>query len=132
MTNASLLVSGGKILSVGDLSPEPTNALVIDAAGKSVAPGIIDCHSHTAILGAVNESTLPSTAMVRIRDVVNSETENLYEQLAGGVTMANLLHGSANPIGGQNAVIKLRDGDSPEDLIFPTLRRESNSRSAKM
>jgi imidazolonepropionase-like amidohydrolase len=118
LTNASLLVSGGKILSVGDLSPEPTNALVIDAAGESVTPGIIDCHSHTAILGAVNESTLPSTAMVRIRDVVNSETENIYEQLAGGVTMVNLLHGSANPIGGQNAVIKLRDGDSPEDLIF--------------
>jgi imidazolonepropionase-like amidohydrolase len=118
LTNASLLVSGGKILNVGDLSPEPTNALVIDAAGESVTPGIIDCHSHTAILGAVNESTLPSTAMVRIRDVVNSETENIYEQLAGGVTMVNLLHGSANPIGGQNAVIKLRDGDSPEDLIF--------------
>ncbi len=118
LTNTSLLVSGGKILSVGDLSPEPTNALIIDAAGKSVTPGIIDCHSHSAILGAVNESALPSTAMVRIRDVVNSETDNLYEQLAGGVTMANLLHGSANPIGGQNAVIKLRDGDSPEDLIY--------------
>ncbi len=118
LTNATLLVSGGKILSVGGLSPEPANALVIDAAGESVTPGIIDCHSHSAILGAVNESTLPSTAMVRIRDVVNSETENLYEQLAGGVTTANLLHGSANPIGGQNAVIKLRDGDSPEDLIF--------------
>ena len=66
----------------------------------------------------MNESTLPSTAMVRIRDVVNSETDNLYEQLAGGVTTVNLLHGSANPIGGQNCVIKLRDGDGPEDLIF--------------
>jgi imidazolonepropionase-like amidohydrolase len=118
LTNAELVVSDGKVLAVGDVGTEPTNAMVIDAAGQFVSPGIIDCHSHTAILGAVNESTLPSTAMVRIRDVVNSETENLYEQLAGGVTMVNLLHGSANPIGGQNAVIKLRDGDSPEELIF--------------
>jgi imidazolonepropionase-like amidohydrolase len=118
LTNATLIVSGGKILTVGNLNSELTNALVIDAAGETVTPGIIDCHSHTAILGAVNESTLPSTAMVRIRDVVNSETENLYEQLAGGVTMVNLLHGSANPIGGQNAVIKLRDGESPEELIY--------------
>ena len=119
MTNAQLLVSEGKILGLGEFKPEvATNAFVIDAAGLSVTPGIIDCHSHTAILGAVNESGLPSTAMVRIGDVVNSETENLYEQLAGGVTAVNLLHGSANPIGGQNQVIKLRDGAAPEELKF--------------
>src|SRR5215471_191238 len=82
------------------------------------SPGLIDCHSHTAILGGVNEGTLPSSAMVRIRDVVNSETDSLYEQLAGGVTTVNLLHGSANPIGGQNCVIKLRDGAGPDELIF--------------
>ena len=62
------------------------------------------------ILGGVNESTLPSTAMVRVEDVVNSESINIERQLAGGVTVCNLLHGSANPIGGQNAVIKLRLG----------------------
>src|SRR5205823_6461277 len=90
----------------------------IDGHGLHLTPGLIDCHSHTAILGAVNESTLPSTAMVRIRDVVNSETANLYEQLAGGVTTVNLLHGSANPIGGQNCVIKLRDGATPAELVF--------------
>ena len=118
LTNAELLISNGRVLSAGNLSEPPTNAVVIDAAGEFVSPGIIDCHSHTAILGMVNESALPSTAMVRIRDVVNSETENIYEQLAGGVTAVNLLHGSANPIGGQNCVIKLRDGESPEDLIF--------------
>src|SRR5438270_13552953 len=56
--------------------------------------------------------------MVRIRDVVNSETDNIYEELAGGLTTVNLLHGSANPIGGQNCVIKLRDGASPEELVF--------------
>src|SRR5262245_24969815 len=56
--------------------------------------------------------------MVRIRDVVNSESDHIYEQLAGGVTAVNLLHGSANPIGGQNCVIKLRDGAGPDDLVF--------------
>lgn len=95
-----------------------SDTLVIDATGKHLTPGLIDCHSHTAILGGVNEATLPSTAMVRIADVVNSETENLFQQLAGGLTMANLLHGSANPIGGQNSVIKLRFGAGPEGLKF--------------
>jgi len=92
--------------------------LELDASGLHITPGLIDAHSHTAILGAVNESTLPSSAMCRIGDVVNSETKNIYEQLAGGLTTANLLHGSANPIGGQNQVIKLRDGASPEELKF--------------
>jgi imidazolonepropionase-like amidohydrolase len=119
LSNAQMLISGGKIEQVGNLKAEPgPNTLVIDEPGINVTPGLIDCHSHTAILGSVNESTLPSTAMVRIRDVVNSETETLCEQLAGGLTTANLLHGSANPIGGQNCVIKLRDGAEPESLIF--------------
>ena len=83
-----------------------------------MTPGLIDCHSHSMIVGGVNEGTLPSSAMVRIADVVNSETENIYWQLAGGLTTANLLHGSANPIGGQNAVIKLRHGALPDDLLI--------------
>ena len=120
LTNADLLASGGKIIAVGPhLSDIPANAFILDAAGGTLTPGIIDCHSHSDILGLVNESTLPSSAMVRIRDVVNSESPNLRRQLAGGVTMVNLLHGSANPIGGQNCVIKLRDGDGPDDLIYP-------------
>lgn len=94
------------------------DTVVIVGTGKHLTPGLIDAHSHTAILGGVNEGTLPSTAMVRIADVVNSETENLFQQLAGGLTMANLLHGSANPIGGQNSVIKLRFGAGPEGLKF--------------
>jgi imidazolonepropionase-like amidohydrolase len=119
LTNAQILISNGKIKAVGPASvaAEP-GMLEIDGQGWHVTPGLIDCHSHTAILGSVNESTLPSTAMVRIHDVVNSETANLYQQLAGGVTAVNLLHGSANPIGGQNCVIKLRDGAGPEDLVF--------------
>jgi len=118
LTNASLLIEGGKIKSVGGPMAEDRLAQTFDAKGLTVTAGIVDCHSHSAILGNVNEWTLPSTAMCRIGDVVNSETPNLYEQLAGGVTTINLLHGSANPIGGQNQVIKLREGAGPEDLKF--------------
>ncbi len=120
--NADVLIVDGKIKAVGKGLTVPTEQttppLVIDGRGLHVTPGLIDCHNHSMILGSVNEGTLPSTAMVRIRDVVNSESENLRLQLAGGVTAANLLHGSANPIGGQNCVIKLRDGATPEQLIF--------------
>lgn len=122
LEDADVLLAGGKVKAVGrslalrsDYAGPP---LVIDGRGLHVTPGLIDAHSHAAILGAVNESSLPSSAMVRIRDVVNSETANLRQQLAGGVTAVNLLHGSANPIGGQSCVIKLRDGASPEDLVF--------------
>lgn len=118
LTNASLAMAGGKVKQVGNVADGFQNGetLVIDGTGLTVTPGIVDCHSHSAILGDVNEEGLPSTAMVRIGDVVNSETPNLYEQLAGGTTTINLLHGSANPIGGQNQVIKLRDGAMPEAL----------------
>jgi imidazolonepropionase-like amidohydrolase len=122
LENADLLVVGGKIKAVRKGLALPPDAggssLQIDGHGLHVTPGLIDCHSHSAILGSVNEGSLPSTAMVRIADVVNSETAHLYEQLAGGVTTLNLLHGSANPIGGQNCVIKIRDGATPEDLVF--------------
>ncbi|MGI8967083.1 MAG: amidohydrolase family protein, partial [Limisphaerales bacterium] len=119
LTNASILIYAGKIQSIGIFKADSTTkSFKIDANGMHVTPGLIDCHSHAAILGDVNEGTVPSSAMVRIGDVVNSETENLYYELAGGLTVANLLHGSANPIGGQNQVIKLRDGASPEELKF--------------
>ena len=119
LTNASILISAGKVQQIGSFKGEgAADTLRIDAEGKHVTPGLIDCHSHAAIVADVNEAGLPSTAMVRIGDVVNSETDNLYEELAGGLTVANLLHGSANPIGGQNQVIKLRDGATPEGLKF--------------
>ncbi len=118
LTNASLVVGDGKISSVGQDYAFGQKPFEIKAVGLYVTPGLIDCHSHTAILGAVNESAIPSSAMCRISDVVNSETKNLYEQLAGGLTVANLLHGSANPVGAHNQVIKLRDGASPEGLKF--------------
>ncbi len=115
---ADLLVLGGKISKVGKNLNAPANATVIEGQGKHVTPGLIDAHNHSMVLGGVNEATIPSSAMVRVADVVNSETTHLYRQLAGGLTVANLLHGSANPIGGQNCIIKLRDGALPEQLKF--------------
>jgi len=119
LSNATLFIRGSRIESVGTAPASlPEGTLQIDAAGRHVSPGLIDCHSHSMILGAVNEGTLPSTAMCRIADVINSETDNIHQQLAGGLTIANLLHGSANPIGGQNCVIKLREGAGPDALRF--------------
>jgi imidazolonepropionase-like amidohydrolase len=116
LTNADVLVSGGRIKAVGrNLSSE---GMIVDGKGKHVTPGLLDAHNHSDILGAVNEGTLPSTAMVRVGDVVNSESAHIQRQLAGGLTVANLLHGSANPIGGQNCIIKLRDGASPDEMKF--------------
>jgi N-acetylglucosamine-6-phosphate deacetylase len=118
VSRADLLVANGRIQAVGSSLAAGPAVQEIDGTGLHVTPGILDCHSHSMVLGAVNEATLPSTAMVRIADVVNSESENIHQQLAGGTTLVNLLHGSANPIGGQNCVIKLREGATPEALKF--------------
>ncbi|MEM1177677.1 MAG: amidohydrolase family protein [Acidobacteriota bacterium] len=115
---ADLLVEKGIIKAVGPGLYAPEGALIIDGAGKTVTPGIIDAHSHTAIFGGVNEGSNITTAEVRIADVIDAGDVNLYRQLAGGVTSANLLHGSANSIGGQNAVIKLRWGAPASGLLF--------------
>jgi imidazolonepropionase-like amidohydrolase len=114
----TVVVSNGKISAVGGDVKIPDGAEVIDANGGSLIPGIIDAHSHLAIEGGVNEGTLNVTAMVAIGDVVNPDDVGIYRALAGGVTEANLLHGSANPIGGQNQVIKLRWGSDAAGLKF--------------
>ncbi len=109
--NGSILVRDGKIAAVGaNVNASGANATVIDATGKFVTPGIIDCHSHTAVEGGVNEGTLSVTSMVRIQDVIDPYSANVYRELAGGLVTCNVLHGSANSIGGQNAVIKLKKG----------------------
>lgn len=118
VTNGNVAFTDGKCTAVGREIKVEGDVLVIDGTGKHVTAGLIDCHSHSAIVGSVNEGTLPSTSMVRIGDVVNSETRNIEEELAGGLTVANLLHGSANPIGGQNCVVKFRDGATPEQMKF--------------
>ena len=119
LENADLLIENGVIERVGSGLRAPSGAVTIDGAGKHVTPGLIDAHSHAAIVGAVNEGSNITTAEVRIANLVNAEARALYHQLAGGLTTANLLHGSANAIGGQNAVIKLRWGAAdPRDMLM--------------
>ncbi|MEC7566173.1 MAG: amidohydrolase family protein [Planctomycetota bacterium] len=118
LTEADMLVQSGRITAVGkDLRP-PRGAMIIDATGKHLTAGIIDCHSHMATDGGVNESAQAITAEVRIGDFIDAHDMTIYRQLAGGVTMANILHGSANPIGGQNQVVKLRWGSVGEAMKF--------------
>jgi imidazolonepropionase-like amidohydrolase len=118
LRDASLLIEGGRIAAVGRDVVPPPDALIIDLRGKHVTPGLIDCHSHIATDGGVNESGQTVTAEVRIGDFIDSEDVNIYRHLAGGVTTINILHGSANTIGGQNQVIKLRWGALPDALRF--------------
>ncbi len=116
LESADLLVQKGIIAEVGKNLMVPAGAIVFDATGMHVSPGIIDCHSHMATDGGVNESGQAITAEVRVGDFIDCNDITIYRQLAGGVTTANILHGSANPIGGQNQVIKLRWGSLDEEL----------------
>jgi imidazolonepropionase-like amidohydrolase len=118
LENADLIALDGKITEIGRGLASPERAVVIDAAGKHVTPGLIDCHSHSSISGGVNEGTNSCTAEVRIGDVIDPHSPAMYRELAGGLTISNLLHGSANAIGGQNAVIKLKWGEPAENLLF--------------
>ena len=117
LANTDVLIENGKILQIGK-NLTTANAKTVDATGKHLSAGILDEHSHIAISKGVNEGTQASTAEVRIGDVLNSEDVNIYRQLAGGVTSSHLLHGSANPIGGQTQLIKLRWGYEPDQLKF--------------
>lgn len=117
LQNADVLLENGKIKAVGK-NLSAGNAKVIDATGKHITPGMIDEHSHIAGTGGINEGAQSSSAEVRIADIINSEDVNIYRQLAGGVTTSHILHGSANPVGGQAQLIKLRWGKLPEELKF--------------
>ncbi|MBV9301825.1 MAG: amidohydrolase [Acidobacteriaceae bacterium] len=116
--NGSVLVQDGKIAAVGTNVSAPAGAMVVDGTGKYLMPGIIDCHSHTAVEGSVNEGSVSDSSMVNIADVLNPEDINIYRGLSGGLTVSNVLHGSANAIGGQTIVIKLRWGKDAKGLIF--------------
>ncbi len=108
--NGCILIKDGKIAAVGRNIATPVGVAEIDATGLTIIPGIIDCHSHMACEGGLNEGSQSITPEVRVRDVVKPDDVALYRAAAGGVTAANILHGSANAIGGENAVIKLRWG----------------------
>jgi len=115
LENTDVLLENGKIAKVGkDLAAG--GAREIDGTGKHLTPGIIDEHSHIAISRGVNEGSEAVTAEVNIEDVVDSEDINIYRQLSGGVVASQLLHGSANPVGGRSAIIKLKWGYSPEEM----------------
>ncbi|WZL89263.1 amidohydrolase family protein [Salinimicrobium sp. 3283s] len=116
MENSDVLVKNGKIAAVGrNLSAR--GATVIDATGKHLTTGIIDEHSHLAA-SAVNEAGHNSSAEVQMEDVVDPDDIGIYRNLAGGVTTMQLLHGSANPIGGQSAILKMKWGATPQEMVL--------------
>lgn len=116
LEQTDVIVRNGKFDKIGKNLSTPSGFAVIDATGMHLTPGIIDEHSHVAIEAGVNEGTAAVTSEVRIGDVINPEDINLYRGLAGGTTTAQLLHGSANPIGGQAQVIQFRWGETAEGL----------------
>lgn len=117
LENTDILIENGKIARIGKDLKAASNAKIIDGSGKFVSPGIIDAHSHT-MMDAVNEFSYSVTSMARIRDVLNPNDISIYRALAGGVTSANLLHGSANAIGGQNSVVKFKYGKPVEEFLI--------------
>jgi len=113
----SVLLRDGKIVEVGEKILVPSDARVIEGTGQYLMPGIIDCHSHAAA-DSINESSVSVSSMVAIEDVLNPEDVAIYRAVAGGVTTANILHGSANSIGGKCSVIKMRWGRSADEMVF--------------
>ena len=118
LENTDILTRRGEIRRIGEDLRAPRGSIEIDAEGRHVTPGLIDAHSHAAMLGGVNEASLISTAMVQARDIVDADSINIYRQMAGGLTTMHLMHGSANAIGGQNVTVKLRWGADPADMII--------------
>ncbi|MEK7731185.1 MAG: amidohydrolase family protein, partial [Planctomycetota bacterium] len=105
--NGSILIRNGKIAAMGSDVPAPPGVTVIDGTGRYVMPGIVDSHSHLGIDG-VNEGTLAISAEVRIADTIDPHDVSIYRAIAGGATTHHAMHGSANPIGGQNVIFKLK------------------------
>jgi imidazolonepropionase-like amidohydrolase len=119
--NGSVWIHDGKIMAVGATVNAPPGPRVtfIDAAGKYLTPGIIDCHSHIALSDDVNEATSPITPQMMMKDAFDYQDKAIYRALAGGVTTSLLLHGSANMIGGQAVVIKHKYGATRDEMLFP-------------
>ncbi len=113
-----LLIVKGKIFKIGKNLSAPKDAEILDCSGLHLTAGIVDEHSHIALTRGVNEGGTSNSAEVRMGDVINADDMNIYRHLAGGVTTVQQLHGSANPIGGQSSIIKMRWGRSPEEMKF--------------
>ena len=122
---ATIVFQNGRIVAVGVGVDVPNGAEVIDGTGKFVTPGIVDAHSHIAA-DAINEGSVSVSSMVSIHDVIDPTDIAIYREAAGGTTTSHVMHGSANPIGGQNAVIKHRWGQDAQGLLFqgapPTIK----------
>jgi len=119
INNGTIVMRDGKIAALGTNVQIPAGAQIIEGKGKFVSPGIIDAHSHIAN-DAINEGATAVSSMTGMGDVLNPLDIAIQRDLAGGVTTANILHGSANPIGGKTVVIKLKWGVSKaEELLFP-------------
>lgn len=118
LKTADIYVVDGKIQAVGADMMFPTEVKRINAKGKHVTPGLVDEHAHIGIRGGVNEWAQSSSAEVRIADALDPWNENIYRQLGGGVTAAQLLHGSANPIGGQSAIVKFKWGRGASEMLI--------------
>lgn len=117
LEGTDILIRNGKIARIGKGLTAGSGARTIDATGKFVSPGIIDAHSHT-MLSAINEGSLAVTSMTDVRDMLDPSDITIYRALAGGVTSALLLHGSANPIGGQSVTVKFKWGRPVEDFVI--------------
>jgi len=122
LPKGDILILGGIIKQIGENIQAPQGVKVIDASGKYVVPGIIDSHTHIALTGT-NESGAAITSEVDMREVLNAEDPSIYNALTGGATMVHTMHGSANPIGGQNITLKLKWGKTSEDMIVPEALR---------
>lgn len=122
LEQADLLITDGKVAEVGTGLRAPRNAMVIDAAGRHVTPGLIDPHIHSGVTG-VNEVGNAIVPEVRMEDVVTINNPWMYRQLAGGLTTAHVMHGSANPIGGQNVFKKMKWGSLPDELVMRDVPR---------
>lgn len=124
--NVDVLIENGRIKAIGAALKVAGNTQVIDGTGKHLTPGIVDAHSHIGVSGNVNEGSHAITSEVRIGDVIDPTDINIYRELAGGTTTSQVLHGSANPIGGQAQVIKHRWGVDAQALKFagvlPTIK----------
>jgi imidazolonepropionase-like amidohydrolase len=119
LENASILIRGGIIREIGSGLQAPSGVRVVDGTGRSAIPGIVDEHSHTAMIGT-NEGSAPIVPEISVLDAVNPDDFGIYRALSGGVTTSRLMHGSSNPIGGQSAVIKMRWGmDEAIQMLIP-------------
>lgn len=118
LEDVSILIREGIIAAIGPDLEAPRGATVIDGSGFTAIPGLVDEHSHSALSSSANEGTAPVVSEVRVLDILDPENFTIYQALSGGVTTLRTLHGSANPIGGQDAVIKTRWGmDDARQLL---------------